>query len=79
MAGIPLLHRAVVHGHLAVVQALLPSLKLADTNGASIQKCSPLHKAFHKRSLECVRLLLAAGADPRNTWQGRTPSDLLTA
>jgi hypothetical protein len=78
-AGIPLLHSAVVKGHLAVVEVLLPRLKLDDINDVNSQWGSALHIACHKRSLECVRLLLAAGADPRVTWQGRTPSDLLTA
>lgn len=62
------LEHACLHGDAATVRALLA--RHADSNGAPVGR-PPLVAAIVARSPECIRLLLASGANPNaRSWDG---------
>jgi ankyrin repeat protein len=74
---------AVHKNHLPLVKALVSRADI-DINGSPLDNAaesysSPLHYAVENASLEIIRLLLAAGADPLIERQYRVPSELIRA
>ncbi|HEY8144038.1 MAG TPA: ankyrin repeat domain-containing protein [Kofleriaceae bacterium] len=70
----PALWEAVVSGSPELTEALLAA-------GASVNRASPggmgmLHSALANQKLEVIPVLLCFGADPDDTWQGRTAREV---
>ena len=71
------LHLAAIRGNAPAVAALLAAPGVSCKTAASKSLRTPLHEAAASGSVECVRLLLKAGADPRAQGSdGKTPASV---
>ncbi len=70
--------RLAEYGNAAGLRVLLGATRRSVDDRSSEDSTTPLMTAAEAGSLECVELLLRAGADPSLTCDGKTAADLAT-